>query len=45
MYDSYEYWNDLRKSPESAIAGVTQLSAYHFSNIDQTIVQVYSKLY
>lgn len=37
--DAYDHWDGIRKSEESAIAGVTQLSGYIFSNTSPEIVR------
>lgn len=37
--DAYHYWDEIRKTREAAEAGVTQLSGYIFSSIDEAIVR------
>lgn len=38
--DSYQFWDDIRLTPEASSAGVTQLSGYLFSNIHKSVVHV-----
>jgi hypothetical protein len=38
--DSYSYYDALRRSEQAPRAGLSQLSGYIFSNVDQSIVQV-----
>lgn len=45
IYDAYQYWDDLRKSRESSIAGVCQVSGYIFSSISRDITRVCSCKY
>lgn len=40
MTDAFNYWHDLRRSTESALAGVCQLSGYIFSRSSPSIVRV-----
>lgn len=40
--DAYQYWDDIRKSPDSSLAGVCQISGYIFSSISQDITKVSS---
>jgi hypothetical protein len=38
--DSYSYYDALRRSEQAPKAGVSLLSGYIFSSVDQSIVQV-----
>ena len=38
--DAYQFWDDIRLTPEASLAGVTQLSGYLFSNTHKSVVQV-----
>lgn len=40
VYDAYQHWDDIRKSAESSLAGVCQLSGYIFSSTSQSITRV-----
>jgi len=40
MTDAFNYWDELRRSKESALAGVCQLSGYIFSRTTPSIVRV-----
>jgi len=40
IYDAYKHWDELRKSSESSLAGVAQLSGYIFSSTSQSITRV-----
>lgn len=39
--DSYEYYDDIRKSYEASFAGITAISGYLFANSSPEIVKVY----
>lgn len=40
MRDAFNYWDELRRSTESALAGVCQLSGYIFSRTTPSVVRV-----
>lgn len=40
IYDAYEHWDGIRKSSESSLAGVAQLSGYIFSSTSESITRV-----
>lgn len=44
VYDAYHHWDDIRKSADSSLAGVCQLSGYIFSSTSQSITRVKSLL-
>ncbi|XP_012276505.1 D-aspartate oxidase [Orussus abietinus] len=37
--DSYEYYDDIRRSPEASLAGVTSISGYIFANSNPNVVK------
>lgn len=39
--DSYEYYDDIRKSYEASFAGITAISGYLFANSSPETVKVY----
>ncbi|XP_055389697.1 D-aspartate oxidase [Condylostylus longicornis] len=39
IQDSYEYWDNIRRSSEASKAGVCQLSGYIFSKVNPSIVR------
>lgn len=38
--DAYQYWDDIRKSSDSSVAGVCQVSGYIFSSISKENTKV-----
>lgn len=43
VVDSYDYWDKIRRTPEAAKAGITELSGYIFSSISPGITRVFYK--
>lgn len=38
--DSFQHWDDIRKTAEASKAGITDLSGYIFSSISESITRV-----
>ncbi|CAO1414644.1 unnamed protein product [Diamesa serratosioi] len=39
IYDSYQYWDSIRKTEESSLAGIAQISGYIFSSTAESITR------